>query len=299
MYSNNNNKLHYGGFDMTATRLKARYCAIADISTVDVYQMYSIYSRYYKGTKWRIFLHDLSKKSGVFLIRKKKDNMVVGFSTVVNYDLCSRGRKALGVFSGDTIIDREFWGSRVLQTAFYRYMIMHKIRNPAKKLYWLLISKGFKTYLLMANNFDKYYPHPDNKHHELAGVVDDYCQQMFAEHYLPEGRILDFGASYQCLKEGVAETNETLLENNRNIRFFEKCNPEWRRGTELPCVGVVDWALLCKYIVRYLKKPVSKGRIESLAKANAAAKVGATAKVTTFQANLQGVQKESGARHSA
>ena len=281
---------------MKAIRLKAKYCAIADISIVDVYQMYSIYSRYYKGTKWRIFLNDLSKKSGAFLIRKKEDNMVVGFSTVVNYDLYSRGKKALGVFSGDTIIDREFWGSRVLQTAFYRYMIMQKIRHPARTLYWLLISKGFKTYLLMANNFDKYYPDPDSRHPELAGVVDDYCQQMFSDYYLPEKRILDFGASYQCLKEGVAETSDSMLENNRNIRFFEQCNPEWRRGTELPCVGVVDWALLCKYIVRYLKKPVSKGRIESLAKAGATEN--ATAKVTPLS-SLSGIQEESGARHSA
>lgn len=285
---------------MSSTKLKAKYYTVADISTVDVYQMYSIYSRYYKGTKWRIFLHDLSKKSGVFLIRQKKSNMVVGFSTVVTYDLCVKGKKALGVFSGDTIIDREFWGSRVLQTAFYRYMIMQKIKHPMRALYWLLISKGFKTYLLMANNFEKYYPHPESKFVELAGVVDHYCHEMFDDYYDADKKILDFGSSYQCLREGVAETNAAMLENNRNIRFFEKCNPEWRRGTELPCVGVVDWSLLCQYVVRYLKKPVSKGRIESAAKvANATESTAAsTANMKPFQANL-GIQKNTSVRHSA
>lgn len=293
MFINKNNYIQMGGLNMTATGLNAKYCTIADISIVDVYQMYSIYSRYYAGTKWRIFLHDLSKKSGVFLVRKKKDNMVVGFSTVVNYDLCVDGKKVLGVFSGDTIIDREFWGSRVLQAAFYRYMIMQKIMNPFRGLYWLLISKGFKTYLLMANNFDKYYPHPDGDYSSLAGVVDHYCQQMFADYYDADQRILDFGASYQFLKEGVAETDEDMLASNRNIRFFEKCNPEWRRGTELPCVGVVDWALLLKYVVRYLKKPVSKGRLDSMGKA------GTTVSMKRVQSSLGGIQKKAGARHSA
>lgn len=247
---------------MASAKLKAKYRTISHLSTVDIYQMYSVYSRYYKGTKWRIFMDDLSKKSGAFVIRRRKDNKVVGFSTIVSYDLVVEGKKVSGVFSGDTIIDKEYWGSRVLQVAFYKYMIARKIKSPNKSIYWLLISKGFKTYLLMANNFDKYYPNPEYINKNLSGVVDYYCDEIFPENYDKEKKILDFGRHYQALKEGVAEIDKSMLVQNHKIRFFEQCNPEWRRGTELPCVGVVDWSLLLKYVVRFLRKPTSKGKTD-------------------------------------
>src|SRR5699024_1301351 len=136
-------------------------------------------SQYYRATKWSIFLNDLSKKDGAFIIRRADDNQIVGFSTIVNYRMTLHGKKVIGVFSGDTIIDRRYWGSRSLQIAFYRYVLKQKFLHPTKPIYWLLISKGFKTYLLLANNFYTFYPNPDNKHPELATAVDSYCNKLF------------------------------------------------------------------------------------------------------------------------
>lgn len=254
---------------MSQNKLSAKYKNIGKLSIVDIYQMYSIYSKYYKNTKWKIFLNDLSKKSGAFVIRRKSDKKIVGFSTVVNYPIQAGGKKAIGVFSGDTIIEREYWGARVLQVAFYQYMVRLKITNPFKDVYWLLISKGFKTYLLLSNNVEKYYPNKDSKYHYLSDVVNDYCNHLFPEYYNSDEQILDFGERYQCLKEGVAEIDEGMILGNEKISFFEKCNPQWRRGTELPCVGVIDWALLFGYIKKYFNKPVSQGRIEVLQKEQA------------------------------
>lgn len=38
----------------------------------------------------------------------------------------------------------------------------------------------------------------------------------------------------------VAEITPKLKAANPHIAFFERANPEWRRGTELPCVGSCD-----------------------------------------------------------
>lgn len=54
-----------------------------------------------------------------------------------------------------------------------------------------------------------------------------------------------------------------MRRENQKIDFFEQCNPEWRRGTELPCVGVFDWNALAKYALRFATKPMSKGRKEA------------------------------------
>ncbi|HRH92256.1 MAG TPA: hypothetical protein PLW01_10105 [Agitococcus sp.] len=252
--------------------LKAVYCPISKIDVHDIRQMYGIYSQYYERTTWDIFLRDLSKKTGAFLLSCPKEGRIVGFSTILVMDMVVQGEAARGVFSGDTIIEREYWGSRALQVAFYKFVVLEKLRHPRQSIYWLLISKGFKTYLLLANNFTTYYPNPEGKHDYLADVVDDYCQQMFAEYYDADSRILDFGTDYQCLKGDVAEITEKMCRDNQKIRFFEERNPDWRRGTELPCVGVLDFENLSKYVLKFANKAVSKGRRDAIQTAKPAFK---------------------------
>lgn len=243
--------------------LDARFHRIADIDVHDIRQMYAVYSQYYDNTTWDIFLHDLSKKTGAFLVRKESDGRVVGFSTVMNCEV-KVGRKTVrAVFSGDTVIERAYWGSRCLQFAFYKYLIAEKVRNPRQSVYWLLISKGYKTYLLLANNFYSFYPRQDQHDEHLADIVDAYCEQMFPGYYDREKGILDFGSDYQPLRGDVAEISDHMMRENPKIRFFEERNPEWRRGTELPCLGEITWACLAKFAARYLAKPVSKGALEA------------------------------------
>lgn len=244
--------------------LKAIYKKVSKIDVHEIRQMYGIYCQYYENTTWDIFLRDLSKKTGAFVLYCPKEDRVVGFSTVMTCDIVVRGKASRAVFSGDTVIEKAYWGSRALQIAFYKFLISEKIRYPRQAIHWLLISKGFKTYLLLANNFFSYYPNPEQKDNHLADVIDSYCKQMFAEYYDTEKRILDFGGDYQCLKGDVADITDKMRRDNHKIDFFEQCNPEWRRGTELPCVGVFDWDDLAKYAIRFATKPISKGRKEAI-----------------------------------
>jgi hypothetical protein len=142
-------------------------------------------------------------------------------------------------------------------------MIAEKARYPFQKIHWFLISKGFKTYLLLANNFFSFYPRPDGQDEHLADVVDAYCEQMFPAYYDRDKRILDFGGDYQPLRGDVAEITDRMCQENEAIRFFQERNPEWQRGTELPCVGVFGWSDMAKYAVRFASKKASKGGTET------------------------------------
>lgn len=254
----------------SAPKLKASYRSIAKIDVHDIRQMYGIFCQYYENTTWDIFLHDLSKKSGALILFCPKEDRIVGFSTLMTCEVTVRGQKSRAVFSGDTIIEKAYWGSRALALAFYKFLITEKVKYPRQAIYWLLISKGFKTYLLLANNFFSYYPNPQQQHGYLAEVIDDYCLQMFPDYYDKEKRILDFGDNYQYLRGDVADITDTMRRENQKINFFEQCNPEWRRGTELPCVGVFDWDDLAKYAVRFVTKPMSNGRKDAVVKPRAA-----------------------------
>lgn len=241
-------------------KLQARYRPISRISVVEIRQMYQVFQAYYAHTDIDTFLEDLSKKSGVILIRTRAEKRVVGFSTIVSMPMTVGGLKGQGIFSGDTIIEREYWGTRSLQLAFYRYVIREKLRKPLRPLFWLLISKGYKTYLLLANNFERYYPHPENHYPELDGIVRHYCEELFPGSFDNEKGILDFGDMAQCLKEGVAGVTEDLRETHPKIRFFEECNPTWMTGTELPCVGVINARALANFALKAIRQPTAGAR---------------------------------------
>jgi len=242
--------------------LSASFVRIASIDVHAIRQMYQVFAQYYENTTWDIFLSDLSNKTGAFILRNAAGR-VVGFSTLRTCDIDIGGRRVHGVFSGDTIIERAYWGSRALQREFFKFMIAEKFRYPREPIYWFLISKGFKTYLLLANNLFSFYPRHDREEPHLADIVDAYCQQLFPAHYDRTRRILDFGQDYQPLRSDVAEISERMREENPAIRFFEERNPEWRRGTELPCVGEIGWSDLAKFTLRFARKPVSKGRMDA------------------------------------
>lgn len=242
--------------------LSARFVRIADIDVHAIRQMYQVFAQYYENTSWDIFLADLSKKTGAIILRNAAGR-VVGFSTLMTCAVDIGGRCVHGVFSGDTIIERAYWGTRALQREFFKFMIAEKFRHPREPIYWFLISKGFKTYLLLANNLFTFYPRHDREEPYLADIVDAYCQQMFPAYYQRDRRILDFGHDYQPLRTDVADITERMREENPAIRFFEDRNPEWRRGTELPCVGEIGWSDLARFTLRFARKPVSKGRLDA------------------------------------
>ena len=65
--------------------------------------------------------------------------------------------------------------------------------SPRQREVAELISKGYKTYLLLANNFHYYYPHPENSYPQLEPIVRHYCEEMFPGCYDAERGVLDFG----------------------------------------------------------------------------------------------------------
>ncbi|OJU60197.1 MAG: hypothetical protein BGN93_14925 [Acinetobacter sp. 39-4] len=231
--------------------------------------MYSIYEQYYENTKFSIFADAFKKKSGAILIFNSETDEIVGFSTVVVQHFYLNGKDYTVLFSGDTVILRAFWGTRTLQSTMLKLMIKLRVKYPFNELYWLLISKGYKTYLLLANNYYVYYPNINDENQHLSSVIEHYCENFFGEYYDKEAGLLNFGDDYQPLKGEVAPITEEMRTKNPNIHFFEQKNPTWTVGTELPCIGRLGWKDIARFPVKLMTKPASKGRCEALLKNSA------------------------------
>lgn len=235
--------------------LTSSFRSVDAISAPEILAMHKLFTQFYANADAETFLKDLSKKSGAILVHDPESGEIRGFSTVMTMPLWDGEREVLGVFSGDTILDPAYWGDRALKDGFARYLVKLLITKPGTPIYWLLISKGYKTYLLLANNFGNYYPRHDRPNDpKLKRLVEAYCHKMFPGKYDELNGVLDFGNGSQCLKEEVAPITEEAMAAEPAIRYFAERNPEWQRGVELPCVGEVSLSLLWPYLDKQRKK---------------------------------------------
>ncbi len=237
---------------------KSKVIKVNSLSVVELKEMHEVFKKYYNNADLETFFLDINKKQYVLVIKDRVDGRIVGFSTIALMDLDYGGKKVIGFFSGDTILEKEYWGSRRWQITWALFFLKIKLANPLTPIFWLLISKGYKTYLLLANNFKNYYPRMNRNDSRLEKVVDFYCDELYQEYYVKDEKILDFGDEYQSLQEGVAEICDDVKSRSPKIQYFEERNPGWRRGTELPCVGVMELSALSSFIKKVAIEKYSK-----------------------------------------
>jgi hypothetical protein len=245
-----------------ASRLSAKVVRVADLSNTDRERMFRLMTSYYDSVDEAQFVADLSKKDSIILLRDTSNDMICGFSTLVTVNANMAGRKARAVFSGDTVIDKAYWGQRALGKAFLRYLLIEKLKRPFEPLYWLLITKGYKTYLMMANNFAEYYPRFDKSTPvEIKKVMDAFYTTLYAESYDLKTGLIELTGNANYLKSGVAGISEELIESNPRVAFFQKANPQWHRGVELACIARMTFLMPLRYALKslitdFLIKPV-------------------------------------------
>ena len=196
--------------------------------------MFALFARHYEGAERETFARDLAGKQRVILLLDRAGE-VAGFSTIQLLEMTVEGVRRLVVFSGDTVIDQNAWGQKRLQRTFTRFLIQTKLRYPWRRVYWFLISKGYKTYLLMRRNLTSYPNHRGATPSAIQEVMDHVARIKFPEHYDAESGLV------------VLPENTTVRADVRDLRpedrvdpdidFFLERNPEWRQGHELCCLA--------------------------------------------------------------
>lgn len=237
------------------SRLTFKIQSIQDVGRADIERMQKLFLNYYDLPNPEDFFRDFQKKDHVIVLRDKKTGEIQGFSTqkIITHEI--QGRIYQGVFSGDTLVDKEYWGDPALGFGFFCYLMKINLRHPTQKVYWHLISKGYKTYLLLTNNFDSYYPRFERETPPFEqALIDSFSQQLYPHAFKKELGLLQFEGPHERLKAEVAPITEELRKKNAKIDFFATRNPHWSRGDELVCLG--EFHLLLPF--NHAKKVVSR-----------------------------------------
>ena len=149
--------------------------------------------------------------------------------------------------------------------AFGRYLMRLKLRYPLTPVYWFLISKGYKTYLLMTNNFPVHFPRYDlATPADYQTVMDCFYRERFGARYEAREGVVRFeDEKATSVREQVAEITDDLRQDPK-VEYFVARNPDWRDGVELACVAKVTLWIPARYVLKRLKRSVSLKRKSSL-----------------------------------
>jgi len=212
--------------------------ASRELTGAEVSHLLSLHQDHYDGVEPTRFRADLSEKHWVLCLQSPAGDPVVGFSTQKLLVLETVRGPVRFLFSGDTVIRREYWGSQALVAGWCRLAGRLLRQSPGIPLYWFLISKGHRTYRYLPLFFHSFYPRYDQPTPpELQELLDRVAGARYPGEYDPATGLLHPAGPHDRLRPEL----DTALqrERNRHVAFFLARNPGYREGTELACLAEI------------------------------------------------------------
>jgi hypothetical protein len=229
------------------------------ITKTQILQMFTLHCHYFDNVSFEKFEHDFNKKQWCIVIFNKESE-VVGYSTIELSEITFNNSPILILFSGDTLVAKEYRCSNALMPRFIQFTEYLQRQYPSHIRYWLLITKGYRTYRLIPVNYKTFYPtYRWNTPQEIKILMETLCKRMFGSRFDPITGILKSNFQNDFLKPEFA-TIPHERATNKDVRFFLDANPEFAKGDELVCLTPLETSNLNPFIFRkYMREKWNPG----------------------------------------
>jgi len=201
--------------------------------------MFALLSTHFTGVDAATFAADLDEKTAVVLLEDEAGGLR-GFSTLLVYESRAAGRPVTVVYSGDTIVERGWWGSPALAQGWLR--AVRQLAAGGGEVYWLLITSGFRTYRFLPVFFRAFHPGIGGGADGLAALRDLLARERFGDRYDPATGIVRLPRP-QVLGDRLLDVADGRVLDP-HVRFFLDLNPGYTAGDELACLTPLDDANL-------------------------------------------------------
>jgi len=217
-------------------RLLGEVRSVTELDPAQRERMFELMHGHFEAVDRDRFGRDLDEKQWVLCLSCVETGVLQGFSTAMAVDLELDGQPVRALFSGDTIIQREYWGERTVGKLWLRFALDQHRRRDGRRLYWFLISMGHRTYRLLRIFFDSYWPRRDQETPTFERqLIDALAGRKFGDRYDPQRGVVVHEPGSERLRPDVAQIPEKKTQD-RDIAFFLRRNPGWERGDELACL---------------------------------------------------------------
>lgn len=138
------------------THIASETKKIADCTRQEIETFYRLLCRGFLGVSWHDFMRDFREKDAVMILRKEHgEGEIVGWSTLMVLTLPLPAEPGIadaevkGIFSGDTAVLPEYRSGIGLGVELGAYFMQVYHQFPRHLVYYILISKGWRTYKIM------------------------------------------------------------------------------------------------------------------------------------------------------
>lgn len=199
--------------------------------------MHTLLDAHFDGVSAAQFGRDLAEKNWVILLEQRGASGVVlrGFSTLLAYETTFRGDPVSVVYSGDTIVARDAWGTSALPRTWIAAVNRLRQHYPRGHYYWMLITSGFRTYHFLPLFWREFFPRHDMPMPpHRRELLNHLATERFGNHYDPATGVVRFPAP-QRLRGELSAVAESRLRDP-HVAFFLAANPGHVQGDELVCL---------------------------------------------------------------
>jgi hypothetical protein len=212
--------------------VKARLLRREDLSADEGERLLVLLTESFDGVSRAGFERDLAEKNWVLLL--EEGGRIKGFSTLLVYDVADAGEALRIVYSGDTIVQRDAWGSLALARGWIG-AVQELSAGWRGRVFWLLITSGFRTYRFLPVFWRDFHPRFDSIHdHEGAARLSRIAGARFGDRFAPDLGIVRL-ADPQRLGQDLVEIPDAKRADP-HVLFFLARNPGWAQGDELVCL---------------------------------------------------------------
>jgi hypothetical protein len=217
-------------------RLIGQLTPLDELSALRRDEMFDLFARHYDGVSRGQFEEDLAEKQWVIEVIDAEGGSLRGFSTQCVLQVPHAGSIVRALFSGDTIVDRQYWGDPALSHVWGHLALSLIDKYGDEPLYWYLISKGYRTYRFLPVFFREFYPgHGVATPSAEQEVLHAFGRWKFGKAYDPATGIVRPRDTCR-LRSGLGETTAARLRDP-HLRFFFEKNPGHAMGHELCCLA--------------------------------------------------------------
>ena len=207
------------------------------LSSAQREEMFALLARHFEGVTRGQFERDLAEKNWVVEIRR--DGRLLGFSTLLVAEENFDGGALTAIYSGDTIVAPEAWGSPVLARTWIAAVNHLRAAAPGRPCHWLLLTSGFRTYRFLPVFWREFFPrHDAPTPPDARRLLDHLARARYGGGYDAARGIVRFPHPQKLRALPAARTKDA------HVAFFHARNPGHAEGDELACLTEISAANL-------------------------------------------------------
>jgi hypothetical protein len=218
---------------MTTNHIQFRLVWRSHLASQEKAEMFRLLTDHFDGVTPEQFVRDLSEKNLALLL--SRGETLVGFSTLLSLTTTFEGENVNIIYSGDTIVAPEAWGTTALPRAWVAGVEALRAELPPGRCFWLLLTSGFRTYRFLPVFWREFFPRFDAPPPpEIQRMLAQLARERFSNQFDPYRGIVQFNRP-QKLRAALNQI-PSGRENDPHIAFFLSRNKGCFEGDELVCL---------------------------------------------------------------